>query len=97
MAWAVILNLRDGGSKSRGLMKSRLVTRRMASGPWLTGGQTGTFAFEPLIMGYVGFVSFNSLIHLLRSQFASILGYLGVQNVSYLLMTPFKETSYWRD
>ena len=39
-----------------------------------------------LIMGYIGFVSFNSLIHLLRSQFASILGYLGVQNMSYLFM-----------
>ena len=54
--------------------------------PWLTGGRTGTFTFEPLIMGYVGFVSFNSLIHLLRSQVASILGYLGVQNMSYLFM-----------
>ena len=86
MDWAVFLNLRDGGSKSCGLVKSWLVTRGMASGVWLAGGRTGTFAFEPLITGYVGFVSLNSLIHLLRSQFASILGYLGVQNVSYLFM-----------
>ena len=38
MAWAVILNLRDGGSESRGLVKLRLVTRGMASGLWLAGG-----------------------------------------------------------
>ena len=38
MAWAVVLNLRDGGSESRGLMKSRLATRGMARGLWLTGG-----------------------------------------------------------
>ena len=86
MAWAVVLNLRDGGSKSRGFMKSWLVTRGMASGLWLTGRQTGTFAFKPLITSYIGFISFNSLIHLLRSQFASILGYLRVQNMSYLFM-----------
>ena len=86
MALAIVLNLRDGGSKSCGLMKSWLVTRGMASSLWLIGGRTGTFAFEPLFMGYIGFVSFNSLIHLLRSQFASILGYLRVQNMSYLFM-----------
>ena len=86
MAWAVVLNLWDGGSKSRGLMKSWLVTRGMASGLWLTGRRAGTFTFEPLIVGYIGFVSFDSLIHLLRSQFASILGYLRVQNMSYLFM-----------
>ena len=86
MVWAIVLNLRDGGSKSRGLMESRLVTRGMTRGLWLTGGRTGTFTLEPLIIGYVGFVSFNSLVHLLRSQVASILGYLRVQNMSYLFM-----------
>ena len=53
MARAIVLNLRDGGSKSRGLMESQLITRGMASSLWLTGGRTGTLAFEPLIMGYV--------------------------------------------
>ena len=67
-------------------MESWLVARGMASGLWLTGGQTGTLAFEPLIMGYVGFISLDSLIHLLWSQLASILGYLRVQNMSYFLM-----------
>ena len=86
MAWAIVLNLRDGGSKSHGLMKLRLIARGMASSLRLTGGRTGTLAFKPLIMGYVGFISFDSLIHLLWSQFASILGYLGVQNVPYFFM-----------
>ena len=58
----------------------------MARDLWLTGGRTGTFTLKPLIMGYIGFISFNSLVHLLRSQVASILGYLGVQNMSYLFM-----------
>ena len=81
MARAIVLNLRDGSSKSCGLMKSRLIARGMASSLRLTGRRTGTLAFKPLITGYVGFISFDSLIHLLWSQFASILGYLGVQNV----------------
>ena len=85
-AWAIVLSLRDSGHKSRGFMKLWLVTRGVASGLWLTGRQAGTFTFEPLITGYIGFISFDSLIHLLRSQFASILGYLGVQNVSYFFM-----------
>ena len=37
-------------------------------------------------MGYVGFVLFDCLIHLLWSKFATILGYLGVQKVSYFLV-----------
>ena len=67
-------------------MKSRLVTRGVARGLWLTGRRAGTFTFEPLITGYIGFVSFDSLIHLLKSQFASIFGYFGVQYVSNLFM-----------
>ena len=86
MAWAIVLSLRDSGRESHGFMKSWLVTRGVASGLWLTGRQAGTFTFEPLIMGYIGFLSFNSLIHLLGSQFASILGYLKVQNMSYFFM-----------
>ena len=38
MARAIVLNLRDGGSKSCGLMESWLLTRGMASSLWLTGG-----------------------------------------------------------
>ena len=67
MARAIFLSFRDGGSKGRGLMKSWLIARGMASSLWLTGGQTGTLAFQPLIMGYIGFISFDSLIHLLWS------------------------------
>ena len=88
MTWTVILNPRDGGSKSRGPVESWLVVRGMASGLWLTGGRTGTLAFEPLIMGHIGFISFDSLIHLLWSQFVSILGYLRVQNMSYFFVNP---------
>ena len=38
MARAIVLNLRDGGSKSRGLMESWLIARGMASSLQLTGG-----------------------------------------------------------
>ena len=37
MAWAIVPNLRDGGSKSCGLMESQLITRGMASSLRLTG------------------------------------------------------------
>ena len=67
MARAIFLDLRDGGSKGSGLMKSRLIARGMVSSLQLTGGQTGTLAFQPLIMGYIGFISFEGLIHLLWS------------------------------
>ena len=86
MARAIILNLRDGGHKSRGLMESRLIARGLASSLWLGGGRTGTLALKPLIMGYIGFVPFDCLIHLLWSQFATIFGYFRVQNVSYFFM-----------
>ena len=90
-AWAVILSLRDCGSKSCGFMKSWLVTRDVASGLRLTGRRAGTLTFEPLIMSYIGFISFNSLIYLLRSQFASIFGYLRVQYMPYLFMDSIQE------
>ena len=67
MARAIFLNLRDGGSKGRGLMKSRLITRGMAISLQLTVGRTGTLAFQPLVTGYIGFISFDGLIHLLWS------------------------------
>ena len=67
-------------------MESRLIARGLASSLWLSGGQTGTLALKPLITGYVGFVLFDCLIHLMWSQFAAILGYLGVQNVPYFFM-----------
>ena len=67
MARAIFLNLRDGGSKGLGLMKLRLIARGMASSLWLTGRRTGTLAFQPLITGYVGFISLDGLIHLLWS------------------------------
>ena len=67
MARAIFLDIRDGGSKGRGLMKSWLIARGMASSLQLTGGRTGTLAFQPLIMGYIGFIFFDSLIHLLWS------------------------------
>ena len=86
MTRAIVLNLRDGGSKSRGLVELRLVARGMASSLWLAGGRTGTLAFKPLIVGYIGLVSFKGLIHLLRSQVASILGYLRIQNMSYFFV-----------
>ena len=38
MARAIFLDLRDGGSKGRGLMKSQLITRGMAISLRLTGG-----------------------------------------------------------
>ena len=67
MAQAIFLDLRDGGSKGRGLMKLWLITRGMAISLRLTGGRTGTLAFQPLVMGYIGFISFDGLIHLLWS------------------------------
>ena len=94
MAWAIVLNLRDCGSKSCGFMKSWLVTRGVASGLWLTGRRAGTLTFEPLIISYIFFVSFNSLIHLLRSQFASIFGYLRVQYMPNLFMDSVQGKPY---
>ena len=84
VARAVILRLRDCGSKSHGFMESRLVTRGVASGLQLTGGRAGTLTFEPLIMGYIGLVPLDGLIHLLRGQLASIPGNL--QNMPYLFL-----------
>ena len=86
MARAIFLDLRDGGSKGHGLMESWLITRGMAISLRLTGGQTGTLAFQPLVTGYISFISFDGLIHLLWSQFASILDYLRVQDMPYFLM-----------
>ena len=86
VARAVILRLRDCGSKSRGFMESRLVTQGVASGLWLTGRRAGSLAFEPLIMSYIGLIPLDSLIHLLRGQLASIFGYLRVQDVPYLFL-----------
>ena len=37
-------------------------------------------------MGYIGLIPLDSLIHLLRGQLTSILGYLRVQNVPYLFL-----------
>ena len=86
VARAVILRPRDSGSKSRGFMNSRPVTQGVASGLRLTGGRAGTLVFEPLVMSYIGLIPLGSLLHLLRGQLTSILGYLRVQNVPYLFL-----------
>ena len=82
-ARAIILRLRDCGSKSRGFMESWLVTQGVASSLRLTSRWAGTLPFEPLITSHIGLIPLDSLIHLLRSQLASIFGY---QDISYLFL-----------
>ena len=89
-AMGIVLRFSHRGSKSRGFMEPRLVTRGVASGLLLTGRQTGTLTFKPFVEYHIGLISLDSLIHLLRGQFAPIFGYLGVQDMSNLLLDPIQ-------
>ena len=71
-------------------MELRPVTRDVASGLLLTGGQTGTLTLQPLIMCHLCLISLDGLIHLLRGQLASIFGYLRIQDMSNLLLDPIQ-------
>ena len=69
-------------------MELRPVTRGVASGLLLTGRQTVTLAFQPLVACHIGLISLDGLIHLLGGQFSPIFGYLRVQDMSNLLLDP---------
>ena len=97
MAMGIILRFDHRGSRSHGFMKLRLVTRGVASGLLLTGGQTGTLTFQPLIACHICLIFLDGLIHLLRGQLAPILVTLESRTCLISSWTPFKETSYWMD
>ena len=71
-------------------MEPRPLTRGVASGLLLTGGQTGTLTFQPLVVCHVCLIFLDGLIHLLRGQLSPIFGYLRVQDMSNLLLDPIQ-------
>ena len=65
----------SGGNECCCLVESRLVPRGLTSGLLLTSWGTYTFSVQPPVLGHIGLVFLDGLIHLLGCQVAVSFGH----------------------
>ena len=65
----------SGGNKCCGLMEPRLVPRGLTGGLRLTSWGTCTFSIQPPVLGYIGLLFLEGLVHLLGHQAAVSFGH----------------------
>ena len=85
-----------GGREGCGFMEARFIARSLGRSPLMTNVRTDTFPLKAFVVGNVGFVFLYCFIHLVWGQLA-MPGCPESRTCQISSLTPFKETSYWRD
>ena len=71
----LIIRRTSSGDECRGLMEPRLVPRGLTGGLRLTCWGICTFFIQPPVLGYIGLVFLDGLVHLLGHQVAVSFGH----------------------
>ena len=78
----------SSGNKCCCLVELRLVPSGLTGGLLWTGWGACTFSIQPPVLGHIGLVFLDGLIHLLGCQVAIPFGHLRVQHKSDLFLYP---------